>query len=164
MVLLLSHCFTTTRNNRKRIGCYRLMSLLHSFNLPPSPSSPPPSSLRKSVYVQLSSVWTSGRSRVPRTIPRVGRKKLSHRASSSLQLFQFESSRDEVCHFWKSFSGFENDLWVYPTNFLFFFFVEYNKYILSLIDDRTIQSRLTSLSIRYSLKKKETIHLTCMEK
>lgn len=46
----------------------------------------------------------------------------------------------------------------------FFFFVEYNKYILSLIDDRTIQSRLTSLSIRYSLKKKETIHLTCMEK
>lgn len=41
MVLLLSHCFTTTRNNRKRIGCYRLMSLLHSFNLPPSPPSPP---------------------------------------------------------------------------------------------------------------------------
>lgn len=51
MVLLLSHCFTTTRNNRKRIGCYRLMSLLHSFNLPPSPSSPPPPRLCEKAFM-----------------------------------------------------------------------------------------------------------------
>lgn len=163
MVLLLSHCFTTTRNNRKRIGCYRLMSLLHSFNLPSSPPSPPRLCEKAFMF-----------SSVP----------FEHRdeAASHEQYREWEEKNFRIvhlhrCNFFNSsrvgtkFVISEN---LFPDSKMisefiqrisfFFFFVEYNKYILSLIDDRTIQSRLISLSIRYSLKKKETIHLTCMEK
>lgn len=165
MVLLLSHCFTTTRNNRKRIGCYRLMSLVALL-------SSLPFSLWKNVYVQFSSVWTSGRNvpSISRTIPRVGRKKLSHRASSSWQLFQFElrgQRGDELCHFWKIFSPDQNDSEFIWANF-FFFFRSNIINILPLIDD--LQQKFSNNSIAsyftvntILVEKKETIYLTYME-
>lgn len=158
MVLLLSHCFTTTRNNRKRIGCYRLMSLLHSFNLPSSPPSPPRLCEKAFMF-----------SSVP----------FEHRgeAASREQYREWEEKNFRIvhlhrCNFFNSsrvgtkFVISENlspdrKWFLSLSNEFPFFFVEYNKYIL--FPDRwsndSIASHFTVDTILVEKKRNDTFNL-----